>query len=856
MLVGVAAAVATGCDGPRNHPPVFTATPDTALRVDVGATLRIEAHDPDDDRITYTVALDPVPPSTLAEAAGAPRLEPIGGGALFSWNPTTADAPTADTAYRATFTATDEHGARAHQTITLTVQPRRDTPDALRFVTPTSEGLLLTGECLEALPIIIAAPGRAEDSVTLALEQPPIARCETGKCTPVTLAPAGPGLTKTLDWCPTPTQLDAAVHHPLRLDARSLQGDDSVSKRFFVRFHRHAAPGCPGAPPVIHHEPPDPIEGQLDYVITAEIDDDLEIKTAPIIAYAFDPEVIPSHAADIDGWPAVQLNRIDATDRWQAAIPNLGLEPGETATLYYAIFATDNDDPDATRCDHAAEAGPFALEVRGGDADMTTYAPCAPCRSDRQCGDDADHCVPLFGGAFCAQACDSQADCATGETCAEVASVDGATARQCVPGNGDCGQICIADRYEGNDSHGAAGAPLIEPGQSDDLSLCAEDIDHYRFAIEAGQSLTVRATFDGRGGDLDLGLALPGADAFEHQSVGGGGDSEAVFEPCAPTGGDAVIAVWAFDGQIPRYTLDLEVGPGQCDVACEPDRYEAAGNNSRGLATAVRLPFQSDPLTLCAADRDFYRFDAPPGALIRVDLQLEAPRLAGDLGLRLWRGDDVIGESAAFRQAEVVEAVAALGGDYAVEVFGQTPRSVNRYSLRIEAAAGVACAPGRDCPMGQACVDGVCTDGRCTSDLECDATQVCVTARLGEAAEDVGGRCAPRCRSDRDCRAGEGFACTALGDKAVCLIEGAAPIGARCARHEACAGGAACLALPGGYCARVGCDDCPDDTACGAVDGIDACLKACDSGGDCRVAEGYGCGLRDAEAPVCQTIIE
>ncbi|MCB9529558.1 MAG: hypothetical protein H6701_14420 [Myxococcales bacterium] len=849
-LVALATAVATACAPHDNHPPTFAPLADATFRVDVGGTLRVEATDPDDDRITYTVALDPVPPSA---ALGAPRLEAIGGGALFSWNPTAQDAPSADTPYRATFTATDEHGAAATTTVTLTVQPRRSTPDPLRFAAPDGDGLLLLGDCVDALPITVT--GRPDDAVAITLEQPPAARCDGAKCNPVTLTPDGPGAHKTLSWCPTPAQLADAVHHPLRLDARALQGDDSVSKRYFLRFHRPAAPGCAGAPPVIRHTPPDPVEGPLDYVITAEIDDDLGIKTAPIVAYAFDPDTAPHSPRDLDGWSAVQLTRVDGTDRWQAAIPNLGLAPGDKATLHYALFATDNDDPTATRCDHAAEAGPFTLEVRGGD-DATAYAPCAPCRSDRQCGGETDRCVPLFAGAFCARGCAEQADCAPGETCAEIQSLDGVTARQCVPVDGDCGQLCIADRYEGTDSREAAGAPLIEPGALTELSLCAEDIDRYRLAIDAGQSVLVRAAFDGRGGDLDLGLELPGPDAWQHQSLGGGGDAEAVYEPCAPHAGEATISVWAFDGQLPRYDLDVQVGPGECDVACAPDAYDTPANDSRGRATPVALPLQTGPLSICPGDRDFYRFDAAPGALIRVDLRLEAPRLTGDLGLRLWRGDDVIGESAAFRQAEAVEAVAALGGDYAVEVFGLTPRSVNRYTLLIEATAGLACGAGRDCPVGQTCVDGVCTDGRCESDRDCDPSQRCVTPRLGEAPQDVGGRCATRCRGDRDCRPGAGLTCTPLDDDAVCLLQGATPIGARCARHEECAPAAACLALPGGYCAPIGCDDCPEGTACARIAGVEACLKACDSGGDCRVAEGYGCALRDADAPVCQPVNE
>lgn len=857
VSVGVACLVATGCDEPHNTPPTLAPVADLALRVDVGGTLALEASDPDGDRLEYAFVLDPAPPSQRDGSVGAPQLDVIGGGALFRWVPTAADAPEVPVSYGATFVVTDARGARVERSATITVTPRAEAPPPMRFVRPRADGVVALGACVDGLEIDVDPGGRADESVALTVEQPPVARCDGAACPQVTLAPGGPGAHKALSWCPSPAQLDVAVHHPMQLDARALQGDDQIRKRWFVRFHRPTAANCPGMPPVVRHTPPEPVEGRLDYVISAEIEDDLEIKAAPVLAYAFDVER-PASPLDVDGWAAAQFNLVGDGPRWQATIPNRELAPGEEATLTYVILVTDNDDPDSTRCDHAVEAGPFEVVVRGGDGDEEAYAPCSPCLNDAQCGGGDDLCVSLPDGDYCARRCEGQADCGEGEACIETKSIEGNAGRQCLPVAGDCGQLCTADRFEGDGPQIAT----IEPGLIDELSLCDGDVDEYRFAIDEGQSARIVARFDGTRGDLDLGLRLPGSDDYEHQSLGGGGDEEAVYEPCAPKRGDAVIAVWPYDGQLPRYTLDVEVGDGACDVACAPDDYEREGGDTREAAVGVAVPFQSGELTLCADDPDFFRFAPPDGALVRVELRLEAPRVTGDLGLRLWRDGEVIGESAAFRQAEAVEAVAGGGGAYVVEVFGQTARSVNRYTLRIDAMAGAACGPDQACEPGQLCSDGICTDGRCSSDRDCDDAQTCVAPRIGEAPVDIGGRCAPRCVDDRDCRVAAAR-CVSLGETRACIKAGNQRIGERCARHEACGGEAVCLALPGGYCAPVGCDACGEGTACARLDdsdgieGIDGddfevCLLSCRVAGDCRVAEGYMCGQHDADAPVCQ----
>lgn len=845
----LAVALLAGCDGARNEAPVIQPVQDQVFRVDQGGTVRLEVSDAEGDALVFAFVLDPQPPSGIDGVPGAPRLEPIGGGALLTWTPSPDDAGAGEARYRALVEATDDRGASSAVAFDITVVAAPDAVEPLRIAAPDGDGVLVTGPCL-SVPVRVT--GGERDAVSIEVDTQ-AGRCDgQADCQPPLLDPPGPGPDKTLDWCPTAAQHAETVQHELRLQARSMGGDGVASKRFFARFHRPAEPGCGGEPPTIEHVPPgpQPIAGPLDYVITADIRDDLGIKVAPALAYAVDVADPPLDPGDIDGWQAVEFVRQgEGSDRWQAAIPNLNLEPDAAATIHYAIFAVDDDDEAAAACDQTAVAGVFTLDVAGGD-EGAAYPPCTPCRTDAQCGGDMDRCALLFDGAFCALDCAGPEDCGAHELCVEMPTVEGDSAFLCVPADQNCGQLCEADLFErpGNDSPETAAR--LEPGPQDGLTLCDEDEDWFVVPIEAGDAVVVQAGFDGSRGDLDLGLQLPGEVDLQHQSRGGGGDREVVREPCAPEGGLALIAVWAYAGRVGPYSFEVDVGPGECDVPCVADRYEGQGNDELDAPPEVELPFASGRLTICRDDRDVFAVRPPPGKLLRADLQLQEERLGGDLGLRLWRRGEVVDESAGFRPAESVDAVTGLDEVYMVEVFGQTPRSTNTYTLRIEALDGMPCGDGRRCPQGRICSEGVCVEAPCRADGDCSPDGVCVTEKLGQRAEDDGGRCADRCRADAECD--RGSACKSLGEKAVCMLDGAQVIGARCARHGDCAGQAVCLDLPGGYCGRVGCDACPDGTACAEAGGVEACLRGCDGPADCRVAERYACQVADrGEAPIC-----
>lgn len=81
------------------------------------------------------------------------------------------------------------------------------------------------------------------------------------------------------------------------------------------------------------------------------------------------------------------------------------------------------------------------LDSGGDDAVCVPSADwlCTACETDVTCGGDGDLCVPDAAGAACATACGSDDACAVGYACQNVASVDGAGAKQCVAVSGTCG---------------------------------------------------------------------------------------------------------------------------------------------------------------------------------------------------------------------------------------------------------------------------------------------------------------------------------------------------------------------------------------------------------------------------------
>lgn len=836
--------LAAGCAEEKNSPPSFLPLDNQTCRANTPCRIDVTASDGDDDALEFDFSMDPPPVTDTQGVGGRPQMQQIRRDtAAFVWTPGNADAGDGEIAYAVTFTVSDGSGGKDEETITLRVTADAPGPAAITFTDPPGAGKavdLTRDDCVSDLEVAVKADAIRDDQMVLELAQP---APEGATLTPRT------GLQKNqlFNWCPTDAQLDTSLSHTVTFVAHR-QGDaESVSKRFTIRFKRPNSSGCPGQAPRIEHEPPGTLSGPLNYEIRVRVTDDLPLKSAPQLLFSAAPDALPvgGAAPDTSDWQLVDFVKA-AGDDWVASIPNLLLADGDERPVHYVVLVTDNDDPNGNRCDHTTESQPFTFIARGGGGGGQTYGFCAPCVDDTQCGDADDFCVDLRGESFCTSSC-SDAQCPAGQECVEVTSVAGATAYQCVPADLNCGQICVADTFDGatpNDD--ANDATPLEPGTYQNLSICDQDIDYFVIDVFPQQSIRVRAEFDNARGDIDLAMQLPGQSEFDYQSLNGDTNVEMVQEPCVELAGSALVAVFPYQNVRNSYRLTVETGPGDCNQVCDDDSLDddPRGNDvPEEFAPIDRFPFTREGLRICRQDPDYYGFDAAAGEFVRVGIAFD--HAAGDLQLRLLRSTgDVVGESESFRDAELIERVVPVDDVYIVEVSGATRSVANLYDLVIEKMEVQACEGTHDCPAGQYCYRGACTDAYCAEANGCGLGHRCVPPRAGLAPE-AGGECVDECFAPADCRAESGYTCKRFEDfTTACAPAGAAGPGERCADYADCNGEQVCLNLPGGYCAVGGCDaDLPCDAATVCVDlgAFAACLKRCAGDGDCRVGEGYRC---------------
>ena len=846
-LPAVALALLCGglvaCDAGNNRAPTLLPLADQVPKVNVPTEIAVFAEDRDGDSLTFSFALTPEPPSLTQSQSGHPNIARINAGqAVFLWTPGIADAgPDDQMAYELTFTVKDGNGGKASESVQIRVVNEGLGPVGLVFMEPPGAGMavdLSQTPCIQNLAVSVKADLVQDADVELRLGDP----VPSG----ATLTPDGNGKTKTLAWCPSDADLDSSLSHTLVFEARRVNDDQPVTKRFLVRFKRNAGANCPGSPPTIDHTSPGQQSGPLNYSVVATIVDDVGFKSLPILAFTTDA-VDRAGPVDTSGWQVVEMTE-GANGQYTAAIPNLNLADGERATISYVITATDNDDPDGTHCDHSVESPLYQFDaVGGGQASGQTYGDCAPCVADAQCGGDNDNCVPLLGEHFCAHACEG--GCGAGTACVQLTSIDGVTAFQCVPQDANCGQICTADAFEANGGNNDVPvATPVTPGTYADLTICDRDVDVFSVPVEAMQSVTVSIDFENAVGDLDLFMALPGdGDEFPYQSANGNLDQERVTEPCVPEGGMANVVVTGYQDARNRYTLTIETGPGDCNQVCADDRFDAQppGNDIIDDFTLVEtFPYSQNGLVICRQNPDFFGFDARAGEVVRAGIAFS--HQAGDLDLRLFRSTgEPVAESLSYRDVELIELAVPADDIYVLEIFGATRSVSNVYDLTIEKLAQQGCQVTLQCPAGEYCNAGQCVNAQCDRPRGCGVGAQCVAPMVGEDPVNFGGTCADDCASPFECRTELGYACKRFEDfTSGCLPAGAGRTGDRCQGHSDCEDTDVCFPLPGGYCASGGCPDvdCPPGTLCANVPGmgeVQACLKACAGPEDCRA--GYSC---------------
>lgn len=582
--------VACAC-GPSGHPPEVQPLEDVIVAVSQELVIRIDASDADGDPLSYS--FDAEVPS-IRSRASISQL-PIGAGE-FRWTPMASDVGV----WFFDFNVSDGDYT---STVTVQVDVRSavGVNSAPRFLQPVSNGTTLDLSQKRCLTLDIVIDDSDSVEVEISEAEPKI---EGGELTQTD------GLTAEWTWCPTPEQINASSRHTLSLVADDGDNPPTVL-HYLIVLRRAGKDNCPGDAPSIEHTPMD--QATLGNVsISASISDDKGIKDAPILFYSTS---MPSTPPNLSAMSLVTMTKGGGTT-WTAKLPSpvATASPGASASLYYVILARDDDDLTGS-CDHevlAPDVGAYSMTVTnpGGSGGLGL---CESCIADAQCGDSSDDLcvrVGLGSGGFCLSACTDGA-CPSGYYCSAqpVESVQGTSARQCLPEGETCEIECMDDAFEDNDSRAQAAqkAPLavgITAAASCPLSLDDDDEDWWKIDLPADADVTL--TLNG-GGTTDLDLHVYDASgAFVLGSSGFSSDEQVSICLSQGTYYARVVAnsIGAND-----YTLEYSAVSSTCESpVCVDDDLEE--NDGVADATMVILSPAGDydklNRKICGGDEDWY----------------------------------------------------------------------------------------------------------------------------------------------------------------------------------------------------------------------------------------------------------
>ncbi len=620
LALGVATALASaGCKGGGDAPEIDDPGMQIA-QVGTQLSLTLLANDPDGDAIAF--GFD----SNIPEIESRAMLtrSPSGAG-IFRWTPLAADVGT----WFVDFTASD-----GDNTTTLTVEI--DVRSAIGgsgtpvFRAPLGTGTTLDLEEADCLDVEIVIEDQDSTSVVIAQEEPVIEGA--------TIEASG-GLEGTWRWCPNADQIaaDAEDRYTLTLSADDLANPVTL-KDYLIVLRKPNRPDCPGLAPVIDHTAAD--ESTVNNLtVSADISDDEGLKQPPLFYYSLtDPGANPNLGA------MTQLTMLLVSGSmqdgvWAADVPNpvAGMTTGSMRDVYYVIVADDDDD-DMGDCDHTTESSVYAMTVTNPGGSGNTGL-CESCTTDAQCGGDGDLCVRVgvMNQPYCLDACTGAADCATGYTCSAspVTSVNGASARQCVPNSGSCtaGGGCTDDLWEDNDTRAQAAAnPALPANDIFDLTSCplatgtGDDEDFFELDITADATITLEITGEAV---TDLDLALTSSTGANLQTSTSLTSSETITRCLTP--GLYYARVYAFGTGENDYLLSYDVSPGSCALACNEDSFEDDDSTSEARFTSFPTHTATGQ-TICTDD-DWYAVSLLNSEVLTVSLTFTQTTSQQDLDL-------------------------------------------------------------------------------------------------------------------------------------------------------------------------------------------------------------------------------
>jgi hypothetical protein len=626
ILAAMVATVAASCGG--GSAPTFEQMGDQVGQVGAELKFEVRATDAEGDPLTYSFTSD-VP--NLGERAKISRTPTDTG--LFRWTPVASDIGD----WYFDFVATDGD-TKTKTTVKVTIRSSIGAASAPVFRQPLGTGStvdLTRTACVE-LSVVV----EDQDTAQLSIDQ------EEPKIEGATIE-AVSGTDANWTWCPTQAQADAESRYTLTLSADDMDNPKTL-KNYLIVLRGQVRPNCPGTGPEITHSPADKATS-LDVSISANIKDDLGLKQAPLMYYS---ETQPSAPVDVSQMRQLTMTRSTGDMKngtWIGRIPNPVFDqPSGTAKkLYYVIVADDNDDAQGN-CDHVTTSSTFTMTVTSTGA--ANAAICEPCSADLQCGSDGDLCVRVgtFGTNHCLQACGASGatSCPSGYTCSTsaVTSVNGASARQCVPISGSCSAVdssCIDDMYEENDTRAQASLnPELAPDLYNLVSCPRTDsqtfVDDDWFKIVVPSDTKIDLSLAGEAiTDLDLGLYK--ADGTRLSTSTSPGADEQITK-CVGQG-TYYTRIYGFGAAANPYLFQYSTTATTCGT-CVDDSLEDDDNRSqarpRSSGNPLTLPYTTTGNKSCADDDDWYFVKIKNGETVKADLRFAQANSSQDLDLHFY----------------------------------------------------------------------------------------------------------------------------------------------------------------------------------------------------------------------------
>lgn len=577
-LLAPAALLPSACkDGGA---PVITDPGDQTAIVGQQLTLNLLASDPDGDALDFSFEAGGVP--DLASTATM-TVAPDGHG-VFTFTPLASQLGS----HLFDFTVSDG-GNDTTLTININVVGAGGDGTLPIFRKPLGNGTVLDLEQAECVEFEIAVDDQDSTSVVLSQLPPLIQDAE--------LTSDVSGLSGRWTWCPSREQLEAADRYDLTLSAQDVPENPPTLKDYVIVLRRRSGSECPGGAPAIEHSPMD-AETQLDLAVDAHITDDVGLKNAPILLYAF---ADPGSPIDYTKLTVVDMQLTSGSMQdgmWRGWVPNPTLADGSgaSAQIWYAISASDNDDTEGD-CDHLTDSpadGTHLVTLTNNG--MGQAGVCEHCSADVQCGGFSNLCLPQEGGNFCGTGCADDSECQTDYVCSptEVQSVDGAAARQCIPNSGTClgsGGSCTEDEFEDNDDiDQALSLGALDVGVEHAASLCDDTNDWFRFDLDGG---AVSAHLSGPA-DVDIDLVLTDADGVLIEASAGLQSDESFTSGCLDAGTYFLRAFAPNSTVKGAYTFGVDV-----DTSC------GGGGGEGDCCMDTNMPGCEDPdvtACMCAID--------------------------------------------------------------------------------------------------------------------------------------------------------------------------------------------------------------------------------------------------------------